>query len=153
MKLALAQLRKLSYPYKYEEELDLSEDLNGFEDIISSSKALVSSVIDQYNTEEYMISFNIDIELTIEDAVSLKPIKTKIHSTGRELFSNNPEREDAFGIDGNTLDTKEAILTLILSEKPMSSTNEEFVDDITIDEEDDDSDNINPAFASLKDLL
>ena len=37
MRFTLAQLRKLSLPYRYEEELDLSEELAGFEDILSSS--------------------------------------------------------------------------------------------------------------------
>ena len=151
MKFALAQLTKLSFPYEFEEELDLSLELDGFEDIISSSKAKVKSIINQYSQEEYLFDFDIDVDLVVEDSISLKPINLNIKTKGRELFSNNPEREDAFEIIGNTLDTKEAIIMLILSEKPMSSTNEEFTDD-TDDFEEEDTD-INPAFASLKDLL
>ena len=56
----------------------------------------------------------------------------------------------AFLIEGVTLNTKEAILTNILCEKPMSFTKENFVSDV---EEETEDDNINPAFASLKDLL
>ena len=151
MKFALAQLTKLSFPYEFEEELDLSLELDGFEDIISSSKAKVKSIINQYSQEEYLFDFDIDVDLVVEDSISLKPINLNIKTKGRELFSNNPLREDAFEIIGNTLDTKEAIIMLILSEKPMSSTNEEFTDD-TDDFEEEDTD-INPAFASLKDLL
>ena len=152
MKLALAQLRKMSFPYEYNESLDLKTELDGFEDIISSEPAIVKSIIYKYNDEEYQIAFDVEINLTIEDAVSLKPLKLNIHSLGKELFSNNPEREDAFSIQNNTLDTKEAVIMLILSEKPMSTTNEEFVDEITEDEDTEDE-NINPAFASLKELL
>ena len=152
MKFALAQLTKLSFPYEFEEELDLSLELDGFEDIISSSKAKVKSIINQYSQEEYLFDFDIDVDLVVEDSISLKPINLNIKTKGRELFSNNPEREDAFEIIGNTLDTKEAIIMLILSEKPMSSTNEEFTDDNdSFDDEEDTT--INPAFASLKDLL
>ena len=121
MKFALAQLTKLSFPYEFEEELDLSLELDGFEDIISSSKAKVKSIINQYSQEEYLFDFDIDVDLVVEDSISLKPINLNIKTKGRELFSNNPEREDAFEIIGNTLDTKEAIIMLILSEKPMSS--------------------------------
>ncbi len=152
MKFALAQLTKLSFPYEYKEELDLSLELNGFEDIISSSKAKVKSIINQYSQEEYLFDFDIDVDLVVEDSISLKPINLNIKTKGRELFSNNPEREDAFEIIGNTLDTKEAIIMLILSEKPMSSTNEEFTDD-TDSFDDEENTDINPAFASLKDLL
>ena len=151
MKLALAQLKKFKFPYICEEELDLSNELNGFEDILSSSKAKIKSIINQYTEDEYLIDFDINIDLVVEDAVSLKPLSLEIKTSGRELFSNNPEREDAFTIEGNTLDTKEAVIMLILSEKPMSSTNEEFQDDI--DDDSDEDDNVNPAFASLKDLL
>ena len=151
MKFALAQLSKLKFPYDFEEKLDLSLELNGFEDIISSSKAKVKSIINQYNEDEYLFDFDIDVDLVVEDSISLKPINLNIKAKGRELFSNNPLREDAFETIGNTLDTKEAIIMLILSEKPMSSTNEEFTDD-TDDFEEEDT-NINPAFASLKDLL
>ena len=45
MRFTLAQLRKLQMPYSYEETLNLSEDLDGFEDIISSSPCVVKATI------------------------------------------------------------------------------------------------------------
>ncbi len=151
MKLTLAQLKKLSYPYSFKESLDLSAELNGFEDILSSSNALVKTIINQYG-EDYKISFDIDINLILEDAITLDEIDTKIKAKGEELFSSDPAKEDAFLINANTLDTKEAIIMLILSEKPMSTSSQVFVDE-TIEDSDESDDKINPAFASLKDLL
>lgn len=152
MKLALAQLKKISFPYENLEDLDLSNELNGFEDIIDSKPAKVKSIVNQYGID-YKIAFDIEIELTLEDAVTLEPININIKAQGEELFSLDPAKEDAFTITGNTLDTKEAVIMLILSEKPMSSSNSSFEDQIEEDETDEETDNINPAFASLKDLL
>ena len=59
---------------------------------------------------------------------------------------------DATYIEGQTLDTKEAIISIILENKPASQSNESFEDqNDDFDEEEDKG--INPAFASLKDLL
>ena len=150
MRLTLAQLNKISYPYIINEELDLKSDLIGFEDIIDSSIVKVINKIYQNDINEYKIYFDISLTLTVLDSISLKPIKLDISSSGAEIFSTNPKNEDAFYIENQTLDTKEAVIMLILSEKPMSTTTEVFESDEDDNIEDDD---INPAFASLKDLL
>ena len=149
MRFTLAQLKKLSMPYNYSETLDLSSDLNGLEDIISSSPCVVESTIMDRGDETYKVKFNLKITLTLEDSVSLKHIDFPIDVDAEEIFSTDENNEDAFLIDGITLDTKEAILANILINKPMATTDEDFVsDDVSNSEE-----KINPAFASLKDLL
>lgn len=150
MQLTLAQLRKLSFPYTCEESLDLSKELDGFEDIKSSSLVNVKTTIRERGIDTYLLKFEIHVELVLEDAVSLKDIPYTINTEAEEIFSTDDEIEDAFLIEGMTLNTKEAILTNILCEKPMSFTKEEFVSD---SQEVEEEDNINPAFASLKDLL
>ena len=150
MQLTLAQLRKLSFPYVCDEELDLSNELNGFEDIKSSSLVKVHYVIKERGIDTYLIKLNIHVDLVLEDSVSLKDVTYPIDTEVEELFSTDDSIEDAFLIEGVTLNTKEAILTNILCEKPMSFTKENFVSDV---EEETEDDNINPAFASLKDLL
>ena len=98
--------------------------------------------------DTYKINFKIKIVLTLEDAISLKQLDYPIEIDAEEIFSTDESDEDAFLIDGITLDTKEAIVANILINKPMSTTVEEFESDEDLEEE-----KINPAFASLKDLL
>lgn len=148
MRFTLAQLKKLKFPYSYDETMDLSEDLNGLEDIIEASPCNIHSIIKDRGDGSYKISFNIKIDLTIEDSINLKHLKFPIDIDAEEIFSTDDSNDDAFLIDGITLDTKEAIITNILINKPMATSDDEFQDEIDEEEE-----KINPAFASLKDLL
>lgn len=151
MRFTLAQLRKFSMPYSYDESLDLSDELNGFEDIISTSPCMVHATIKERGIDTYLVTFNISINVIMQDSITLEEIPYTIETIAEEIYTTDDSIEDAFIIDGITLDTKEAILTNVLINKPMSVTNASFEDDI--DEFEDEEDNINPAFASLKDLL
>lgn len=150
MRFALAQLRKTIMPYSFDESMDLSNELDGFEDIISSKPCEVHTVIKERGIDTYLAIFNIKIEVVMQDSVSLLEIPYTIETTAEEIFTTDDSMEDVFLIEGQTLDTKEAVLTNILINKPMSVTNEEFESDI---EEEVEEEKINPAFASLKDLL
>ena len=97
------------------------------------------------------ISFHITCELTLEDSVSLEPISYSVDTEADEIFTTDSSLEDVFLIDGITLNTKEAIITNILCEKPMSYTLCEFESDPEPEEEE--KSDINPAFAALKDLI
>ena len=151
MRFTLAQLKKYSMPYSFEETLDLSSDLDGLEDIVKSSPCVVSSTIYDRGDETYKVKFNIKVTLTLEDAISLKHFDFPIDVDAEEIFSTDEANEDAFLINGITLDTKEAILANILINKPMTTSSEEF--DSDIEDEEEPEEKINPAFASLKDLL
>ena len=70
MQLTLAQLRKLSFPYSFEEELDLSNELNGFEDIKSSSLVSVSYLIKERGIDTYLVKFKIHVDLASERPLS-----------------------------------------------------------------------------------
>ena len=150
MKFTLAQLRKLSFPYEYDETLDLSKELNGLEDILSSGLCNIHTAINLAGEEDYVLNFQIVIDLNVQDAISLKEIPLHLDITSKEVYSKDTERDDCTVIEGLTLDTREAIIAAILENKPMVSSNEEFEDEI-VDE--DEEEKINPAFASLKDLL
>ena len=149
MKWALAQLNKIQMPYTFDEKLDLTE-LVGFENIKSIDKAKVKTTIKEYGEDSYQCEFDIKCGMILEDSVSLEDVKFDIDITSTELYSVDPNAADATIIDTNTLDTKEAIIQAILSEKPVSVSSHDYVEDI---EEEDDEENINSAFASLKDLL
>ena len=150
MKFTLAQLRKLSFPYEYDETLDLSSELNGLEDILSSGLCKIHTAINLAGEEDYVLNFQIEIDLNVQDAISLKEIPLHLDITSKEVYSKDTERDDCTVIEGLTLDTREAIIAAILENKPMVTSNEEFEDEI-VDE--DEEEKINPAFASLKDLL
>ncbi len=149
MQFTLAQLRKLGNNSSFDETLDLSNELNGFEDIISSSLCKVHTVIKESGENTYLCQFHIEIDLVLEDSNTLEEIPYNINADAEELFSKDESIEDAFYIEGITLDTKEAILTNILINKPMSTSKTSYVEEDVIEEEE----KINPAFANLKDLL
>ena len=150
MRFTLAQLRKFNMPYEYDEQIDLKSDLVGLEDIVDSSICNVHSVIKDRGDGSFKINFKINLTLTLEDAVSLSHIEFPIDIDAEEIFSDDESIEDAFLIEGITLDTKEAILANILINKPMTTSNEDFNQEI---DEEEPEEKINPAFASLKDLL
>ena len=149
MKFALAQLGNFKMPYSFDEELDLSEELNGFEDIISSDIAYVHTVIKDYGENTWLCDFSINIKLTLQDSVSLEEIPYNMDVKAEELYTKDSSILDATFIEGLTLDTKEAIISAILENKPVSQSSHDFYDD----EEEEEEEKINPAFASLKDLL
>ena len=151
MRLTLAQLRKLPMPHTFYEELDLSDDLNGFEDIISSSLCKINTTIKERGVDTYLCVFKISVNLVLEDSITLEPVDFPINVESSDLFSNDEEYEDAYPIDGYTLDTKDAVVTTILSNKPMAYTNSTYEPEEENNEEEEEY--INPAFASLKDLL
>ena len=121
--------------------------------IFSSKTCKVHTVIKERGIDTYLFTFDISIECIMQDSVSLEAIPYLIETTAEEIFSTDDSIEDVFLIDGITIDTREAILTNILINKPMSVTNEEFESEEEEFEEETTEEYINPAFASLKDLL
>ena len=150
MKFALAQLRKFNMPYEFIDEVNFDE-LIGFENIKNVKESNIKTIINEYNDDTYKLNFDIHVILVLEDSVSFEDIEYEINTKGEEFYSTDNNRDDSFIIEGTTLDTKEAIFELILSEKPMSISNHEFVDEIE-DEDLDEEFNNNP-FKDLKKLL
>lgn len=154
MKLSLAQLRKLNMPYSCSEDLDVSSNLNGFEDIIRASKAHVDYVIKNRGDDTYLVCFSITIDLVMECCITLQEVFYQIQTSAEEIFTTDETIEDANYIEQETLDTKEAVLMNILIAKPMKVVAEgvSFESDEPQDESKDET-GIHPAFAKLKDLL
>ena len=154
MRFTLAQIRKLQMPYRFTEELDLSEELNGFEDIIAAKPCHVDALLKERGIDTFLLKLSISIDLILVDSISLKEVTYTIETSAEEIYTTDDSIDDAFLIDGQTLDTKEAVLTNILIAKPMSFTvEEEFIDEEEEEEVEEEGEYINPAFASLKDLL
>ncbi|MDE6661682.1 MAG: DUF177 domain-containing protein [Anaeroplasmataceae bacterium] len=153
MRLTLAQLRKLSMPYHTTEELDLSLDLQDFEDIRSVDTVKIDYVIHERGLDTYLVTFSFEVNLVMQCAITLQDVPYKISAHAEEIFTTDDQIEDAFIITEQTLDTKEAVLTNILMNKPMTVAAEGVSFESDEDESNDESDGINPAFAKLKDLL
>lgn len=153
MKFTIAQLRKLSMPYHFEEDIDLSSDLCGLEDIIKVTSCHVDSTIKDRGDGSYRIDFEINCNLVLSDSITLDEILYPVSTKTSEIFTTDDSIEDAFLIEGITLDTKEAIISAILCEKPMSITTSDMSGSVVEEDNEKDEDKVNPAFASLKDLL
>ena len=153
MRLSFAQLRKLSFPYQTTEELDLSLDLQDFEDIRSVDTVKIDYVIHERGLDTYLVTFSFEVNLVMQCAITLQDVPYKISAHAEEIFTTDDQIDDAFIITEQTLDTKEAVLTNILMNKPMTVAAEGVSFESDEDESNDESDGINPAFAKLKDLL
>lgn len=150
MKFALAELNKLKFPYHFEEEMDLKEDLVGLEDILDIKDTKVSETMYYLSEGKYKIDFEVKSHLVVESAISLKEIPLDLNIAFTETF-NTKDDDESFKINGQTLDTKEAVITNILINKPMSQSLEGEVLENEMEEEKEEK--INEAFKSLKDLL
>lgn len=139
-------------PYRFEETVDLSEQLKGFEDIVEVKECSVVGGLTEFGIDTYQLKFKLKIEIIVEDAISLKLVPYTIESEAEELYSTDDSYTDATIIEGQTLDTTEAYVTSILVEKPSTYTLCEFESDEE-PVEDEDEEKVNPAFASLKDFL
>ena len=155
MRLTLAQLRKLPMPYKCHEELDLSSDLDNFEDIIKAHNVSVDYEIRERGLDTYLVTFSYHVDLIMQCCITLQEVACQVKGNAEEIFTTDSNLEDAFYIEGQTLDTREAVLTNVLISKPMKVVAEgvTFEDDVDLEAEKVEEKKINPAFAKLKDLL
>jgi uncharacterized metal-binding protein YceD (DUF177 family) len=152
MKYTISQLRKLNLPLYEESEFDFSNDLNGFEDILSSSKAAVKETLSKLDDNLYHLNAHIKIDLVLESSITLKKVPYAIDTIlDVDYTTQDVTDEDAILVENGTIDTTDAILTEILCQKPMTVRNqgEEFESDSVEEAKDD----VNPAFAGLADLL
>jgi hypothetical protein len=90
VKFTIAQLRKLSMPYQFSEDIDLSSDLNGLEDILKVSYTHVTETIYNRGDDSYRIDFTIDCNLILSDSITLEEIEyTIINNHTVELNSDD----------------------------------------------------------------
>lgn len=152
MRFTLAQLNKLQLPYEFIDNVDLKDDLIGLEGILDIKSLNVKGKIKSEFNGIYKIGFDLQCVLVLECAISLKPVEYEIETSFDEEFSLN-ENDDCFLINGQTLDTKEAIITNLLINKPVRVISDgESFDDEDDHFEDEETVSNNP-FESLKDLL
>lgn len=152
MRITLAQLLKTLMPYRTTEVLDLSNDLVGFEDILEISPAEIEYRFQRIDDQTYSVKIKTEIDLILEGPVSLKKYSQQILVDTEEIFSSYEYDAETFVVEGQTLDTKEAVIMNLLLLKPMRVEEDEEYNE-AVEEEDLEEENMNPAFANLKDLL
>lgn len=154
MRYTLAQLRKMKFPHSENNIYDLSSELDGLEDIISSGECKTKEVITYIGADSYQVSIDIEIDLVLGCSITLEELPYNLRTKATEFYTfdkETSENGDFIYLDGQTLDTKDEIISEILIEKPMVSKKDgaEFIDEVS----DDSDDGVNPVFAGLKDLL
>ena len=97
----------------------------------------------------------IEISLIVQCSITLEEIPYQIKTTKTVFYSFDKDAvssDDYIIIEGQTLNTREEVLSEILIEKPMKFVKEGV--EFDSDREDNSAEEyINPAFAGLKDLL
>lgn len=155
MRYTLAQLRKMKFPFTEENQYDFKEELDGFEDIISSKPIKTKETIANVGPDSYEVQLEIEASLVLECSVTLEEIPYSIRTKVCEYYTFDKETADNGSyifVEGQTLDTRDEVLADLLIEKPMRVVKDgiSFDDDIEPEEEEE---KVNPAFAGLKDLL
>ena len=155
MRYTLAQLRKMKFPHSENNVYDLSRELDGLEDIVKTGECKTKEVINFIGADSYEVMLDIEIDLVLECSITLKHLPYKLQTKAVEFYTFDKETSDNgdfIFLDGQTLDTKDEIISEILIEKPMVSHDDGAVFEEDLEEETED-DGVNPAFAGLKDLL
>ena len=153
MRFSLQQLRKFSKPYSFKDDVSLDE-LIGFEGILKILNLDIEGLLNEVDYNTFTIDFHLKCDLVLECAVSLEEVLYPLDINFKEVFSLE-EDDETFKIEQNTLDTKEALITNILVNKPVKVYKEgvSFTDEDEHFQDEEEDEGINPAFKSLKDLL
>lgn len=152
MKYTLQELRKISLPKTETNEYDLNDDLKGVEDILSVTSCKVKESINMLSFDVFELKLSIDCKLNVACSVTGQEIPLDIKTDTCLYYTTDKESAIESGfiyVEGNTIDTKEEIISEILIQKPMSSK----LDGIEFEDEQEVEEKINPAFASLKDYF
>lgn len=147
MKWSLQQLQKISnFPYKFNEILDLSEQVKSVSDIYEIKPVEVTGEINRIDEDTYRFVYRIKVILVLQCALTLDPIEYDFDNTYDEIYSTIPN-DDYYLVEKNTIDTSVMVLSNILIDKPINVTKPDAyeilkqrginLDDAYIEEDDD----------------
>lgn len=146
MKWAVPELRRMNKPVVFDETLDLSNEIVGFNGVKKVSPIHVFGKGYEYEENHFLFSMKIEALLTLTCAITLEDIPYSISLDVEEIFGYDQEDDlDINLIDGQTIDLIPSILTNIIVNIPMRVVKDGAVHNDDIEEKDE----INPAFASL----
>lgn len=132
MIFSLLQLNKMRFPFTRSESLDLNEELSVLPNVSRVNNILIDYTFDRISDNTYRVDMNIDLDIVLECSRTQNDIPYKNHIVAKEIFSTE-DLIDAFKIDKQSLDTKEAVLTNIIINIPynahLENTDDMFLED------------------------
>lgn len=119
MKWSLQQLsRYTKTPLEFEGKVDYSEYVK-YADILRMDEVSYSGTCLALSDEYFEFNIHIETVMYLEDSRTLEEIKYPINMDVKEYFSKDPDDEDSYYIEKNTVDLHDVIWESILLEKPM----------------------------------
>ncbi|QMS85594.1 YceD family protein [Candidatus Xianfuyuplasma coldseepsis] len=127
--------------------VDLSQFIDGT-DIISISDVKVQGEYEVFDQEEFVFYLEIECELILPCAITLKEVHYPMHIETEEVFTTFKD-DDSHYIEGITIDLLPIIWSNILLEMPMRVISEGAYDEVTY-ENDEFEEEVTNVFADLK---
>ncbi len=125
MKWTVDQLNKIASSLYIDEVIDYSGDIEEYSDIYKISDTVVTGGCHIIADDTFMFGVNIKTTLTMACAVTLEEVEYEIDINDDIIFAPDHELDDdAYLIDGITIDLKKAIFYTILVNKPMKIVKE-----------------------------
>ncbi len=122
MKWSLQQLHKIqSFPYNFEETLDLSSEIDEIEDIYEIGSVNITGKIYRVDDESYRFVYNVKTTLVLQCALTLDPVNYEFSEDYDEIYSTFPS-DDSILIEKNTIDTYVMAWSNIIIDKPINVT-------------------------------
>lgn len=150
MKWTIQELIKLeNINNEYSDVLDFSDKIEKT-DIIAISDVYVDGEFEIFDQEEFVFFTHVECTISMECALTLKPVEVKLSFDTEDVFSTF-EDENNYTIDGITVDLYPVLWSNILLEKPMRVISPGAYDEFEYENTEFEDDDINSAFAKLKD--
>ncbi len=150
MKWTIQELIKLqNHNNEYSAQLDYSTLIEKT-DIIAISEVYVEGEFEVIDHDEFVFFSHVECTITMECALTLKPVDIKIEFDSEDVFSTF-EDENNFKIEGITVDLYPVLWSNILLEKPMRVISPNAYEEYDYENTEIEDENINSAFAKLKD--
>jgi uncharacterized metal-binding protein YceD (DUF177 family) len=122
MKWSLQQLLKIQkFPYRFEETLDLSAEIEEIEDIYEIGPVNITGSINRLDHETYQFVYRIQVKLVLQCALTLDPVEYVFDEEYDEIYSTT-ENDEYILIEKNTIDTYQMAWSNIIIDKPINVT-------------------------------
>ncbi len=125
MKWTIDQLNKIASGLYIDEVIDYSKDIEEYNDVYKISDTKIAGTCRIISDDTFMFSVSIQTTLTMACAVTLDEVEYEIDIEDDIIFAPNHELDDdAYLIDGITIDLRKAIFDTIIVNKPMKIVKE-----------------------------
>lgn len=141
-------IKKVRSDNTFEAEVDFTEYLVN-SDIVKVSPTKITGDFEVYDDVEFVFYADVKTTITMLCAITLEEVDITLDLEVEETFSTE-KNDDFIHIDGITIDLLPIIWSNIILEKPMRVVSEKADVNFEKDNVEIDTENINKAFAKLK---